>query len=72
MRITTTRLPTGWWHIRGTGPCNWSQVPFWPCDQECIKRNAFPEASEEFIKSATTTAIAKYEETSETRGVSIN
>jgi hypothetical protein len=62
MKITVIKLPTDWWHIRGTGPYDWAQVPFWPCDRECIKRNAWPAASEEFIDSAAKTAMAKYNE----------
>lgn len=50
--ITAKRLPSGWWHIRGTGPCNWSQPPRYPCAEDEIRQHAHPEASEEFIRAA--------------------
>ncbi len=52
MRIAVHSLDSGYYHVRGVGPCNWAQVPFWPCDEACIRRHAFPEASEDFICSA--------------------
>ena len=45
------RLSSGYWHIRGQGPCNWIQTPHWPCDEEVIRNHAFPQASEKFIRS---------------------
>lgn len=59
MKISIHVLPSGYYHIRGTGPCNWAQVPFWPCDEACVRRHAFPEASEEFILSAARRATAE-------------
>lgn len=52
MTITTRRLESGYWHVRGQGPCNWSQPPHWPCDEATLRKHAFPEASEEFISAA--------------------
>jgi hypothetical protein len=34
MKITYKRLPSGYWHIRGRGPCNWAQPPHWPCSKQ--------------------------------------
>ena len=48
--ISIKRLESGYWHIRGNGPCNWTQPPFWPCTSIEIRECAFPEASEEFLK----------------------
>ena len=47
--ITVTRLSSGYWHIRGTGPCNWAQPWHWPCDEATLREAAFPEACDEFI-----------------------
>lgn len=47
--ITVKRLDTGYWHIRGHGPCNFAQPPVWPCDVETLREHAHPEASETFI-----------------------
>lgn len=52
MEITTKKLPSGYWHIRGEGPCNWAQPPSWPCSEEVFREHAFLEAGEEFIRSA--------------------
>ncbi len=50
-RITGLKqISTGWYHIRGIGPCNWVQTPEWPATEAVIREHAFPEASEEFIK----------------------
>ena len=50
-RITVKRLHgSHYYHVRGTGPCNWAQPPCWPCDERTLRRHAFPEASEEFIR----------------------
>lgn len=43
------RLVSGWYHIRGHGPCDCAQVPVWPCDEATLREHAFPEASEEFL-----------------------
>jgi hypothetical protein len=52
MKIEISRMSTGWWHIRGVGPCNWSQPPCWPCSEAVLRAHAFPQASDEFIKDA--------------------
>lgn len=46
------RLESGYYRIEGTGPCEWAQVPYWPCDEQTIRQHAFPEASERFIADA--------------------
>jgi len=51
-RITVERLSTGYYHVRGQGPCNWAQPPHWPCTEEVLRSSAFAEASESFIKAA--------------------
>lgn len=50
--ITAKHLESGYWHIRGQGPCSWAQPPTWPCDEETFRAHAFGEASEGFIQSA--------------------
>lgn len=52
MTITIRRLSSGYWHIRGHGPCNWSQPDHWPCSIETLRIYAFPQASEEFFAAA--------------------
>jgi len=52
MRITVRRLDSGYWHLRGRGPCNWAQPPVWPCDEKTLRQHAFAQASEEFIRDA--------------------
>ena len=52
MKITVKRLPSGYYHIRGDGPCNWAQPPSWPCDEQMLRASAFPQASETFIEAA--------------------
>lgn len=51
MTITVTRLASGYWHIRGDGPCNWAQPATWPV-ATVEELNAFAEASPEFIRAA--------------------
>lgn len=46
------QLPSGYWHIRGRGPCNWSQPPCWPCDEAALRAHAHPEAGERFLRMA--------------------
>ena len=48
--LEITKLSSGYYHIRGNGPCNWAQVPNWPCDEEILRLHVFPEASENFIR----------------------
>lgn len=50
--ITVRQLPSGYYHVRGRGPCNWAQPPTWPCDEQTLRAHAFGEASEEFIRDA--------------------
>jgi hypothetical protein len=50
--IRVQRLSSGYYHVRGRGPCNWAQPPWWPCDEKTLRDHAFPGASEEFIRSA--------------------
>lgn len=58
MSVTARRLESGWWHVRGTGPCEWAQPPHWPCDEATLRANAFPEASEMFIRATVNAARA--------------
>lgn len=48
--ITVRKLTSGYWHIRGRGPCNWAQPPHWPCTEQVLRSHAFPESSEVFIR----------------------
>ncbi len=48
--ITVTKLESGYWHIRGDGPCNWAQPPCWPCSYEVLVEHAFPEAGPLFLR----------------------
>ena len=50
--IAVQRLSSGYWHIRGEGPCNFAQPPHWPCDEETLRAHTFHEASEGFIQAA--------------------
>ena len=50
MEIFVQPLSTGYFRIQGEGPCEWAQVPNWPCDEQTIRDHAFPEASEKFIR----------------------
>jgi hypothetical protein len=50
--ITVQKLSSGYYHVRGDGPCEWSQPPHWPCSEDVLRTHAFPEASERFIQSA--------------------
>jgi hypothetical protein len=42
------RLPSGFVLIQGSGPCEWAQVPHWPCDDTILDSGTFPEASARF------------------------
>ena len=48
MTLTAHALPSGCIHIRGRGPCNWAQVPCWPCGDDTLAAGTFEEASMEF------------------------
>jgi hypothetical protein len=50
--VYVQRLSSGYYHVRGDGPCNWAQPAQWPCDEQELRAAAFPEASEEFIQAA--------------------
>ena len=57
--ITIKRLSSGYYRINGRGPCNWSQVPEWPCDEATIRSCTFSEASEVFIREVVASARDK-------------
>ena len=61
MSITVKKLYSGYYHIRGIGPCNWAQPPIWPCDEVMIRQCVFPEASEKFILECIEAAQIKSE-----------
>lgn len=44
------KLTSGYWHLRGDGLCNWTQPPYWPCDEKTLRDHAFPQASEKFLR----------------------
>lgn len=50
--IVVKRLSTGYYHVRGQGPCEWAQPERWPATEDEIRSSAFPEASEEFLLAA--------------------
>jgi len=50
--VTIRRLSSGYYHVRGSGPCEWAQPPHWPCSEAVLREHAFPEASERFIRTA--------------------
>lgn len=52
MNLVIKQLSSGYWHIRGNGPCEWAQPPQWPCDEQTLREHAFQEASESFIRAA--------------------
>jgi hypothetical protein len=55
--ITVKQLSSGYWLVRGKGPCEWAQPPQWPMtDEESLRKYAFPEASDRFIREATARA----------------
>ncbi len=57
MKIDIKKLSSGYYHIRGRGPCNWTQVPHWPCDEQTIREHCFPQVSEEFIAACVKASI---------------
>ena len=63
MTITTERLDSGFWHIRGEGPCNWAQPPAWPCSEDVLRRYLFPQASEAFVRAVLKCMPASAQET---------
>lgn len=52
MNLLIKKLDSGYYHIRGGGPCEWAQPPCWPCDEATLRTHAFPQASEAFIREA--------------------
>ena len=50
--IRAKKLESGYWHVRGNGPCEWAQPPHYPCDEETLRAHAFPEDSDKFIREA--------------------
>jgi hypothetical protein len=50
--ITVQPLESGYFLVRGIGPCNFSQPPCWPCDYELLESHAHPEASKDFLLAA--------------------
>ena len=57
--VSIRRLSTGYWHIRGKGPCEWTQPPEWPCAEKLIRDSAFPQASEQFLRAVVRLANAR-------------
>jgi len=50
--IEVTQLSSVYWHVRGLGPCNWSQPQMWPCDEATLRDACHPGASDEFVREA--------------------
>ena len=50
--VTVRRLPSGYWHVRGRGPCSYAQPTTWPCSEAELRASAHPEAGEGFIRAA--------------------
>lgn len=48
MKLEVKQLSSGYWHIRGEGPCNFAQVAAWPCGADVLEASFFPEAGQEF------------------------
>lgn len=49
MKVEIKTLSTGWYHLRGVGPCNWAQIPSLDCQ---VVDYAHPEASVAFVRAA--------------------
>ena len=60
--MTIKRLSSGFYHIRGNGPCEWTQPPDWPCSEQVIRKHSFPQASESFIQAAIKESNLKFKE----------
>lgn len=58
--LSVKRLESGYYLIRGNGPCNFTQPPEWPCSEFVIRDHAHPEASEEFIRECVAEVEALY------------
>jgi len=63
MAITIKRLPSGFVHIRGVGVTNWTQPPQWLADEEMIRKYAFAQASERFLREVISAAEKEREST---------
>ena len=50
--LSIKQLESGYWLIRGSGPCEFAQPKHWPCSEAELRGAAFPEASELFIVQA--------------------
>ena len=51
--IMVKKLESGYYLVRGFGPCNFAQPPKWPCqDIEILRQAAHPEAGEMFLHEA--------------------
>jgi hypothetical protein len=57
MTITVSRLPSGCYRLSGPSPCDWAQVPHWPCDEKTLREHALPGASETFFQACIAQAI---------------
>lgn len=64
--LTFKRLSSGYWHIRGSGPCEWCQPDAWP---HCSDFNFFPEASDTFMFEVMAAYRKAIEQESVTRGL---
>jgi len=50
VKIEIKKLPSGYYHIRGRGPCNWAQVEKWPCSESDLLAGNF-QGGEDFINA---------------------
>jgi hypothetical protein len=46
--VRVRQLDSGYWHLRGPGPCNWAQPQRWPCLPDDLEKSFFGEAGEGF------------------------
>lgn len=49
--VTVKRLSSGYYHLRGVGPCNWAQPQAWPCAESDLEDAFFGEAGEPFRRA---------------------
>ena len=52
MTLKIKPLPSGYVRVAGNRPCNWAQVPAWPCTAEELQKGIFPEAGSSFRETA--------------------
>lgn len=69
MTISVRRLTSGFWLIRGDGPCEWAQPPTWPCDEQTLRSHMFPEASEFFVTACMELAAKEAEIAEQQRAI---